>query len=115
VSAPAAALPRFSFVQGGRTHRMALGLGRPNHWPEVRLGIVLALVTWLSLLILAAIEGVLFEVAVKVSLVASVASHVRFLVAIPPLFLAEVWIDPRLASFSMDDPLIHVVKLLLGL
>ena len=54
----------------------------------MRLGVVLALVTWLPLVILAAIEGVLFEGAVKVSFVASLAAHVRFLVAIPLLFVA---------------------------
>jgi hypothetical protein len=113
MSAPAAALPRFSLVRGGPTYRLGLRLGRSSHWPEVRLGIVLAFMTWLPLLILAAIEGVLFVGAVKVSFMASLSSHVRFLVAIPLLFVAEAWIDPRLASFvaqSVDSGLVPASK-----
>lgn len=93
---------------------MALRLGRASRWPALRLGVVLALVTWLPLVILAAIEGVLFEGAVKVSFVASLAAHVRFLVAIPLLFVAEAWIDPHLASFvaqSVDSGLVPAAKL----
>jgi hypothetical protein len=113
MSAPAAALPRFSLVRGGPTYRLGLRLGRSRHWPEVRLGIALALMTWLPLLILAAIEGVLFAGTVKVSFMASLSSHVRFLVAMPLLFVAEVWIDPRLASFvaqSVDSGLVPASK-----
>jgi hypothetical protein len=62
------------------------------------LGTFFALVTWGPLLVLSAAEGHLTR-NVTIPFLADVSSHARFLVALPLLFAAEAWIDPRLAAF----------------
>jgi hypothetical protein len=69
--------------------------GRPLGQPG--LGVVLALVAWVPLMGLIALQGV--ASGRDVSFLASISTHVRFLIAIPLAFLGETWIDPRLRQF----------------
>ena len=97
------ALPEFSLVEGGPLHglmrRVRIG-GRPIG--PVGFGVALALLTWLPLLCLVVLERVGPGPGQPGSFFASINNHVRFLVAIPLMFLAEVWIDPRLRHFVQD-------------
>lgn len=90
----------FSLVRGGPLYHLALRL-RLGHRPLglAGLGVLLALLTWVPLLVLATIEGGLFTRGAAVGFLPSVATHARFLVAMPLFFLAEAWIDPRFAAF----------------
>ena len=74
--------------------------GRPIG--PVRFGVALALLTWLPLLFLVVLERVGPGPGQPGSFFASINTHVRFLVAIPLMFFAEVWIDPRLRHFVQD-------------
>jgi hypothetical protein len=88
----------FSLVLGGplyqlliRTHLTGTTL---EHW---RLRIILAsLVAWLPLLLLSALEGHALEGATPFLL--SVEVHVRFLVALPLLIVAELVVHQRMIS-----------------
>ena len=97
------ALPEFSLVEGGPLHglmrRVRIG-GRPIG--PVGFGVALALLTWLPLLCLVVLERVGPGPGQPGSFLASINTHVRFLVAIPLMFFAEVWIDPRLRHFVQD-------------
>ena len=97
------ALPEFSLVGGGPLHglirRARIG-GRPIS--PVGFGVALALLTWLPLLFLVVLERVGPGLGQPGSFLASINTHVRFLVAIPLMFFAEVWIDPRLRHFVQD-------------
>ena len=97
------ALPEFSLVEGGPLHglmrRVRIG-GRPID--PVRFGVAVALLTWLPLLCLVVLEGVGPGPGQAGSFLASINNHVRFLVAIPLMFFAEAWIDPRLRHFVQD-------------
>lgn len=89
----------FSLVAGGPTYRLThlLPWSRGQRgW--LRLGASFALVTWGPLFVLSALQGRLLGNA-TIPFLADVSSHTRFLVALPLLFAAEVWIDPRLAVF----------------
>ncbi len=97
------ALPEFSLVGGGPLHglirRARIG-GRPIG--PVGFGVALALLTWLPVLCLVVLERVGPGPGQPGSFLASINNHVRFLVAIPLMFFAEVWIDPRLRHFVQD-------------
>jgi hypothetical protein len=89
----------FSLVAGGPVHRLARlfpSARRPQGW--LLLGAFFALVTWGPLFVLSAVQGHLMR-NVTIPFLADVSSHARFLVALPLLFAAEGWIDPRLAAF----------------
>jgi len=101
-SAPAPAdsadAPDFSLFAGGpfsrllrRAHLSAEGQGQVPH-PIV----VIALLVWLPLLALSALEGHLRIGAVAVPFLSDAEAHIRFLVALPLLLLAEVLADLRM-------------------
>lgn len=89
----------FSIVAGGPIYRFArlFALARGPH-RLLMLGTFFALVTWGPLFVLSAVQGHLMG-NVTIPFLADVSSHARFLVALPLLFAAEGWIDPRLAGF----------------
>jgi hypothetical protein len=93
------ALAEFSLVEGGPLYRAAVALGLVRA-PVGLLGpgAALALVTWIPLLVLSAAQGVAVDGNVTVPFLKSVSAHLRFLVAIPLLFAAEAWVDPRLRN-----------------
>jgi hypothetical protein len=81
---------------GGPLHRLGcrLGLVR-NGTNTVALGLVLGAFPWIVLVALTLVEGfghVLFSID-------AIGAHVRFLVAIPLLFVCEAFIDPRFTQF----------------
>jgi len=85
----------FSLVRGGLLLRMGTRVGIPDDLRgTVVLGAILALVTWLPLLILAAVDGTLMG-GRMVPFLPSIGTHVRFLVAIPLFFIAEAAFDLR--------------------
>lgn len=55
-----------------------------------------ALITWLLLLVLSALQGVALGSAVKVPFLFDFASSIRYLIAGPLLIIAEIMIDPRI-------------------
>ena len=102
--------PEFSLVAGGPVYALAQrlrALGRPLG--QVGLGAVLALVAWIPLMVLALLEGRGSGQEAAVSFLASISTHVRFLVAIPLAFVGEVWIDPRLRQFVRGLVVSHLV------
>ena len=101
--APDSALPEFSLVEGGPLYgliRRVRIAGRPIG--HVEFGIGLAVLTWLPLFCLVVLDRVGPGLGQPGSFLASINTHVRFLVAIPLMFFAEVWIDPRLRHFVQD-------------
>ena len=78
--------------------RLALRIGLlPGPGGLVRPGLAIALLTWVPLALLAAIDGGLYEGA-PISFSQSIGTHVRLLVAIPLLFFAEAIFDRRVAD-----------------
>src|SRR5690349_3923916 len=94
-----ATLLPFSIVAGGPVYRFGrlFALARGPQRLFV-LGAFFALVTWAPLFVLSTAEDHLLR-NVTIPFLADVSSHARFLVALPLLFAAEGWIDPRLAIF----------------
>lgn len=101
----------FSLFRGGLLHRMGARIGIPDDLRgTVVLGVVLALVTWLPLLILSAFDNTLLG-GRMVPFLPSTGTHVRFLVAIPLFFIAEAAFDVRTAQVIgsvVHGPLIPV-------
>jgi hypothetical protein len=98
--ATAAAPPEFSLVEGGPLHglwRRVRRRGRPA--ASLELGVALALIAWVPLVGLAALDA---RQGVFASFLKSVNTHVRFLVAVPLMLVSEAWIDPRLRRFVRD-------------
>ena len=90
--------PEFSLVLGGplfqllrRAHLSDAGLHL-----ERRRVIVISLLAWLPLLVLSALGGKAYGESVKVPFLLDVEVHVRFLVAIPLLLIAEVVVHERM-------------------
>jgi hypothetical protein len=85
-------LSDFSLVAGGPLYRLARrwGLADPPAG-FVRLGVVIALFTWLPLLVMAPFG----RDDTAISFLHSLGTHARLLVAIPLFFAAEAWFDTR--------------------
>lgn len=82
---------------GGPLHRLGLRLGLVrDETNTIRLGIALGLLAWVVLLLLAFLDGV----GPKLFSLAYTGVYVRFLIAIPLLFLCESWISPTILEFS---------------
>jgi hypothetical protein len=90
-----------SIVEGGPLHRIQLRLGlMKQRAPQIaRRAVIFALVAWLPLLILSAVQGVLFT-NVKVPFLYDPAAYSRFLLSLPLLIVAEIMIGPRIAEAS---------------
>jgi hypothetical protein len=90
--------PDFSLVQGG----LLFHLLRRAHLSDdallkVRLRIIaIALLAWLPLLLLSALQGQTLGGSVAVPFLLDIEAHVRFLVAAPLLILAELAVHRRL-------------------
>jgi hypothetical protein len=68
---------------------------------EYRMGLVIAVLialTWLPLIILSALDGTLTGAGTGLSLLADLKPHVRYLIAIPVLIIADIIIDPIIAG-----------------
>ena len=94
--------PEFSLMEGGPGDALMkrLRLIRPELGAASgRTAIVLAILTWLPLLVLSLIEGLALSGA-RIPFVYDSAAHVRFLVAVPILVLAEIPIGRRLRAVA---------------
>ncbi len=87
----------FSIIRGGLLDRILifLRISRRNQFSPIRKIIFFVAITWLPLLILTAIDGLLWTDAVDIPFVWEFASHIRFLVVIPLFVIAESIIDQR--------------------
>jgi hypothetical protein len=85
----------FSLVGGGRWRRALtrLGLSGPEGRGVVKQAAVLAAVAWLPLLVLSAAQGLALAPGVKVPFLEDLLVHVRFLISLPLLVLAQAVID----------------------
>jgi len=90
---------RLSVVEGGPLDRLQVRLGlmtlqRPR---ILRRAFVFALVAWLPLLILSALQGVVLK-NVRIPFLYDPSAHIRFLLSVPLLIVAEVVIGPRIVA-----------------
>lgn len=85
----------FSLVNGGPTHQLMLCLGSDRQGsPSVVKPVVLfALMAWLPLLMLSAMQGLALSNVVKLSFLHDIGAYSRFLAAVPLLIAAESIID----------------------
>lgn len=91
-------LPDFSFLLGGPLFQLLRRAHLANDaLMMVRQRIVVfILVVWLPLILLSAFEGQLWNNTVAVPLLFDIEAHVRFLIAMPVLILAELVIHQRM-------------------
>lgn len=89
----------FSIIEGGLLHRLQLRLGlMKDQAPRVvRRAVTFALVAWLPLLILSALQGVLLG-KVNIPFLYDPSAYSRFLLCVPLLIVAEIVIGPHLAD-----------------
>ncbi len=88
----------FSICRGGPLYELARVLGLPpGARGLIRLGLILALLTWFPLVVLTVLGGVLREGS-TIPFWQSIGTHVRLLLAIPLLFFAESIFDTRVAD-----------------
>ena len=88
----------FSICRGGPLYELARVLGLPpGARGLIRLGLILAFLTWVPLVVLTVLGGVLREGS-TIPFWQSIGTHVRLLLAIPLLFFAESIFDTRVAD-----------------
>jgi hypothetical protein len=86
-------------VLGGPLQRLGCRLGLVRGGTNtVRLGLALGLLAWGVLMLLALLAGF----GPRIFSLSGVGVHVRFLVAIPLLFLCETLVAPRMAEFARN-------------
>lgn len=90
--------PDFSLVLGGPLYQLWLRAGLIDSRMELltRRIIVISLITWLPLLILSFIEGRATAGSVTVPFTYDILNHVRFLVVLPVLIAAELFVHLRM-------------------
>jgi hypothetical protein len=97
----ATAFPPFVLTEGGPCNillqRMGLGSPPRRAW---QIALVLAATTWVPLLVLSAIGGVALR-GPTIPFVDDLAAHVRCLVAVPVLVLAEIPIGVRIRQIAV--------------
>jgi hypothetical protein len=95
---PSLNLNDFSLVRGGLFYRLLMRshLVETESHHAYKRAILLALITWLPLLVLSALQGVAIGNTVKIPFLFDFAASVRFLIAGPLLIIAEIIIDPRI-------------------
>jgi hypothetical protein len=103
-----------AIIGGGPLDRLQLRLGMLTLQRQmiVRRAIIFALIAWLPLLILSALQGVLFA-NVRIPFLYDPSAHVRFLLSVPLLIVAEIAIGPRImvaASHFINSELIPADK-----
>jgi hypothetical protein len=89
----------FSLVEGGPLDRLQLRLRLMNQRaPRIaRRAVIFALIAWVPLLILSAVQGVLLG-NVKIPFLFDPSAYGRFLLSVPPLIVAEIVMGPRIAA-----------------
>jgi hypothetical protein len=94
----------FSLVYGGPLNRLLIrtGLIKPDSPQIIRKVVFAFFITWVPLLILSVIQGLAYGSQVRVPFLYDIAAHVRFLLALPLLIIAEGVIDPRTKAIGMQ-------------
>ena len=92
-------MKRLSVIEGGPLDRLQLRLGLMKLEAPliVRRALVFSLVAWLPLLILSAVQGTLLT-NVRIPFLYDPSAHIRFLLSVPLLIVAEVVIGPRIVA-----------------
>ena len=87
-------------MEGGPLYRIEKRVGLiKEHAPiTVRRAALAAVLTWVPLLILSAIEGTAYGHTVAVPFLRDFSNYTRFLLALPLLLLAEIVLGPRIAE-----------------
>lgn len=95
---PARDSPDFTLVHGGAWYRLLRWVNLTDDVPggARRQVMFVALLAWLPLLLLSAFEGRVWRESVAVPFLLDVEAHIRFLVALPLLIVAEFAIHRRL-------------------
>jgi hypothetical protein len=90
----------FSLVRGRPFYRLLVRshLVETESHHAFRRAILFALIAWLPLFVLSALQGVALGSTVRIPLLFDFAANVRFLIAGPLLIIAEIIIDPRIKS-----------------
>jgi hypothetical protein len=90
-------LDDFSLTKGGPFFKLMVrsGLIKPEFARPARRATFLALLTWLPLFILSVVQGWAFDGQVELPFLWDFAVHVRFLICVPLLIIAEVILDAR--------------------
>lgn len=108
---PADAVQDFSLVLGGPLYQLL----RRAHLSDDALSLqrrrilVLALIAWLPLLLLATLSGRLFDGGVAVPFLFDVEVHVKFLVVLPLLVIAELVVHQRMRTVVSTFGARHLV------
>jgi hypothetical protein len=94
----------FSLVYGGPLNRVLIRtrLIKPDSPQIVKRVVFAVVITWVPLLILSVIQGLAYGSQVRVPFLYDIAAHVRFLLALPLLIIAEGVIDPRTKAIGMQ-------------
>jgi hypothetical protein len=88
----------FSLLEGGPLRRLVTKLGLPQGRSGARwTGLALAVLTWLPLCVLAALDGQLTSGS-TIPFLPSLGTHARLLVTVPMFFLAEPMFEMRVAQ-----------------
>ena len=106
-------LDDFSLTKGGPFFKLMVrsGLMKPEFARPARRATFLAVFTWLPLLILSLVQGLAFDGPVELPFLWDFAVHVRFLLCVPLLIIAEVLLDARtraVVKHFVDSKLVQV-------
>ncbi len=87
----------FSLTRGGPLHLLVVrfGIAGDERQRVIRRALLVAMMTWLPLLVLSVLHGDAYGSTVSVPFLLDIAVNVRFLIAVPILILAESGIDAR--------------------
>ena len=96
--------PELYFERGGPIYRLMQRLGViQGEGPSVERRIVFSIaVTWMPLLIFAAIDGRALGPTPKESMLLDFATYARFFLAVPLLMMADVVVGPRLTAAGLN-------------
>jgi len=105
-------LEDFSLTKGGPFFKLVVrsGLIKPEFARPARRAAFLALLTWLPLLILSLVQNVAFAGPVTLPFLWDFTVHVRFLICVPLLIIAEVVLDARtnaVVKHFVNSGLVH--------
>jgi hypothetical protein len=104
--------PDFSLALGGPLYRMLARSNLASPAPELlsRQAAIAVLVCWVPLAVLSLAQGHFLR-GIKLSFLRDIETHVRFLVSLPVLILAEILVDQRIRPSMKRFVERHVVTL----
>lgn len=97
-------LPDFSIVSGGPLFRFLRRLQPPDDkLTSLARGVfIIPLLAWLPLLVLSAVGGRVFSGSVAVPFLPDLEVHIRFLLALPLLLIAEIAVERRMRPLLQE-------------